>query len=52
MTITEAVWIDAEHTGLKVICDGKIIWVPPDPENRHYSEILRSGINISEPTGG
>ena len=32
---------DNENTGIKATIDGVESWVPMDPDNTHYAEILR-----------
>ena len=29
------------NSGIKVVIDGETLFVPTDPDNRHYAEILR-----------
>jgi hypothetical protein len=43
MTISSAQYIaDGEkNTAVKIIIDGQKLFVPLDPDNRHYAEILR-----------
>jgi hypothetical protein len=49
MQITDAKWIDAEHSGIVAVVDGVRTGIPPDPKNRHYAAILAEGISVSEP---
>jgi hypothetical protein len=49
MIITDLKWADKEHTTVSAIVDGKQLWIPADPMNRHYAEILRLGMAIAEP---
>ena len=48
MQITNAKWIDAEHSGIVATVDGVETGIPPDPRNRHYAAILALGIEIAE----
>jgi len=44
MTITNAQYyndIDGNQAGVKAIIDGTEMFVPLEPANRHYAEILR-----------
>ena len=43
MTILSAQYIasDEVNTAVKATIDGQIMFVPLDPDNRHYAEILR-----------
>jgi len=44
MDITSAQYTEdlgGEHTNIKATIDGKEMFVPFDPANRHYAEILR-----------
>ena len=43
MTILSAQYIasDEINTAVKATIDGQIMFVPLDPANRHYAEILR-----------
>ena len=44
MDITSAQYIEdlgSEHTNIKATIDGIEMFVPLDPANRHYAEILR-----------
>ena len=44
MTITSAQYqadMDGNNTSLKATIDGQVIFVPLDPANRHYAEILK-----------
>jgi hypothetical protein len=46
MNITSATFAatmmpDEQPTTIKVVIDGKELFVPMDPHNRHYKEILR-----------
>lgn len=46
MNITEAQYIQSEfntgtNTGIKATIDGENLFVPLDPSNRHYAEIMR-----------
>ena len=36
-------WTDAEQSSLKYEYDGKTLFIPADPANRHYAEYLASG---------
>jgi hypothetical protein len=49
MQITDAKWIDDEHSGIVAAVDGAQVGIPVDPKNRHYAAILKQGIAISEP---
>jgi len=49
MQITDAKWIDAEHSGIVATVDGVQTGIPIDPKNRHYAAILEQGISVSEP---
>lgn len=40
-------WADENNTTIKVtLDDGSEYWVPTDPANRHYAEILEQEIEI------
>ena len=43
MSISSAQYIASEekNTAVKIIIDGQKLFVPLDPANRHYAEILR-----------
>ena len=43
INITSAQYIDENdvHMNIKAVIDGKELFVPLDPANRHYAEILR-----------
>ena len=43
MDITTAQYIADEtgNTSIKITCDGMELFVPLDPANRHYAEIMR-----------
>ena len=44
MDISNAKYIDADgegNDGIEAIIDGSKLYVPLDPANRHYAEILR-----------
>ena len=43
MSISSAQYIASEekNTAVKIIIDGQKLFVPIDPANRHYAEILR-----------
>ena len=43
MNITSAQYIADEgvNCGIKITCDGMELFVPLDPANRHYAEIMR-----------
>ena len=44
MTITNTQYqadIDGNNASIKATIDGQIMFVPLDPANRHYAEILR-----------
>ncbi len=45
MNITSAQYLQSgmtgENSGIKVVIDDQILFVPLDPANRHYAEILR-----------
>lgn len=44
MDITSAQYTEdlgGEHTNIKATIDGKEMFVPLDPANRHYAEIMR-----------
>ncbi len=45
MNITSAQYLQSgmtgENSGIKVVIDNQILFVPLDPANRHYAEILR-----------
>jgi len=45
MTITSAQYIksrdDSDNESIKATIDGKVWFVPLDPANRHYAEILK-----------
>lgn len=48
--VTSAQWSDAEHTIVKARIDGKVWWIPTDPENAEYQLVLAwvdAGNNIS-----
>jgi len=45
MNISEAKYIKniitEENDSINIVCDGQVIFVPIDPANRHYAEILK-----------
>ena len=45
MNISEAQYIKniitKENDSINAVCDGQTIFVPADPANRHYAEILK-----------
>ena len=44
MTITSAQYqadMDGNNSGIKATIDGQEMFVPLDPSNRHYAEILK-----------
>jgi hypothetical protein len=45
MNITSAQYLQSgmtgENSGIKVVIDDQILFVPLDPANRHYAEIMR-----------
>jgi len=45
MNITSAQYLQSgmtgENSGIKVVIDDQILFVPLDPDNRHYAEIMR-----------
>ena len=44
MNITTAQYIlgrDGNNDSVKATIDGEVIFVPLDPDNRHYAEIMR-----------
>ena len=45
MNISEAQYvkniITEENDSINIVCDGQVIFVPLDPNNRHYAEILK-----------
>ena len=41
MNITEAQYIDNRKTTIQAKINGKIHFIPCDPANRHYVEILK-----------
>ena len=45
MNISEAQYIKniitKENDSINAVCDGQTIFVPTDPTNRHYAEILK-----------
>lgn len=47
MKITDAVYTDADHTGLSAVVDGVRMWVPADARNRFYREVLAQGTSIA-----
>ena len=40
MNITSAQFTDLSNTTIKVVADGKTIWIPTDPNNSDYQEYL------------
>jgi len=40
MNITSAIYL-SENTGIKIELDNQTLYVPLDPANRHYDEIMR-----------
>jgi hypothetical protein len=48
MQITDAKWIDADHTGIVATFNDVRVFVPSDPSNRHYAFILSSGVMVAE----
>ena len=40
MNITSAQFTDSSNTTIKVVADGKTIWIPTDPANTEYAVIL------------
>ena len=42
-------WMDAAHTTIKVTDDdGNEYFVPTDPANRHYAQILEEQVEVEE----
>ena len=42
ITITSAEYVlDTNNTIIKAVIDGAEIFIPLDPDNRHYAEIMR-----------
>lgn len=45
MNISEAQYIKniitGENDSINIACDGQVIFVPIDPANRHYAEMLK-----------
>ena len=41
INITSAQYTEEDKTVIKAIIDGTEMFVPNDPDNRHYAEILR-----------
>ena len=41
MTITSAQYLNSDNETIKATIDGTELFVPLDPANRHYAEILR-----------
>ena len=41
MKIDSAQYVDSENAIIKAIINGETMFVPLDPANRHYAEILR-----------
>ena len=41
MNISNARYIDSNNTSILVTIDGQEMFVPLDPANRHYAEILK-----------
>jgi hypothetical protein len=41
MNITSAQYTDSENLMIKATIDGQEMFVPLDPANRHYAEIMR-----------
>ena len=45
MNITSAQYvkniISEENDSINIVCDGQKMYVPLDPDNRHYAEILK-----------
>ena len=40
MNITSATYL-SENTGIKIELNNQTLYVPLDPDNRHYAEIMR-----------
>ena len=40
-TFAATTMLDEQPTSIKAVIDGKEMFVPMDPRNRHYKEILR-----------
>ena len=47
MTITNAIYIDTDHSSISVDFDGQAMSVPVNLDNRHYAEIVEQGIEIA-----
>jgi hypothetical protein len=41
MKIDSAQYVDSDNAIIKAEIDGKVWFVPLDPNNRHYAEILK-----------
>ena len=41
MTITSAQYVNSDNETIKATIDGTEMFVPLDPANRHYAEIMR-----------
>ena len=50
ITIENAKYATSDRDTIKVTINGKVIFVPIDPDNSHYKEILAQEITIAEPT--
>ncbi|MFA5956140.1 hypothetical protein [Hyphomicrobium sp.] len=47
--ITDAKWTDASKTIINANVDGRNIFIPADPANRHYAAILAQAVVIADP---
>ena len=47
MQIADAMYTDAERAALSAVVDGVRMWIPCDPRNRHYREVLDRGIEVA-----
>lgn len=49
MIISNAQWVDNDRAVVNAIIDGKTLFVPASPLNRHFAEIIRQEIPIADP---
>ena len=47
MTITNAIYMDADNNSISADFDGQAMCIPVNPANRHYAEIVEQGIEIA-----
>ena len=47
MTITNAIYMDADNNSISADFDGQAMCIPANPDNSHYAEIVKQEIEIA-----